>query len=84
MIESNTSEVVKPLHLLAQSLLREFKDVSSNDLPLRLPPLRGIEHEITFYWVLLYPINRLIGVILMNQKSYNDKSKSYLITLGRV
>jgi len=38
MIESNISEGVKPMHPLAQSLLKEFEDVFLNDLPLRLPP----------------------------------------------
>jgi len=46
MVESNTSEEVRPLHLLAQSLLKEFEDVFHNDLPPRLPPIRGIEHQI--------------------------------------
>jgi len=46
MVESNTSEVVKSLHPLAQSLLREFEDVFPNDLPSGLPPFRGIEHQI--------------------------------------
>jgi len=44
MVESNVSEEVKPLHPLAQSLLREFEDVFPNDLPPGLPPIRGIEH----------------------------------------
>jgi len=46
MVTSNTSEVVKPLHPLAQSLLREFEDVFLNDLPLRLSPFRVIEHQM--------------------------------------
>ena len=37
---------MKPLHPLAQSLLREFKDVFPNDLPSRLHPFRGIELPI--------------------------------------
>jgi len=34
------------MHPLAQLLLREFMDVFSNDLPLRLPHLRGIGHQV--------------------------------------
>ena len=44
MVESNTSKEVKPLHPLAQSLLREFEDVFLNDLPLGLPPIKGLKH----------------------------------------
>ena len=33
MVESNTTEVVKPIHPVAQSLLKEFDDVFPNDLP---------------------------------------------------
>ena len=46
IVESNTSEEVKPLHPLAQSLLREFEDVFPNDLPSGLSRIRGIEHQI--------------------------------------
>jgi len=46
MVELNTCEEVKPLHLLAQLLLREFENVFPNDLPPRLLRLRGIEHLI--------------------------------------
>jgi hypothetical protein len=30
------------------SLLQEYDDVFSNDVPTRLPPIRGIEHQIDF------------------------------------
>jgi len=46
MVESNTSKEVKLKHPPAQSLSKEFEDMFSNDLPLRLPPLKGIEHQI--------------------------------------
>jgi len=51
MVESNTSEGVKPMHPLAQSLLKEFVGVFPKDLALRLPPLGGIEHQNDSYWV---------------------------------
>ena len=44
MVESNSSERVKPIHPLAQSPLKEFDDVLPNDLPPWFPSLRGIEH----------------------------------------
>jgi len=46
LVKSNTSEEVKPLHPLAQSLLREFENVFPNDLPPGLLSLREIEHQI--------------------------------------
>jgi len=86
MVESNRSEVVKTLHRLAQSLLREFENVFPNGLPSEHPPFRGIKNQIDLPSDAPFPTNRLIGVTLMNQMSYNDKSKSFLIegTLGRV
>jgi len=60
MVESSTSEVAKPLHPLAQSLLRESKDVFPNDLPSRLPPFRGIENQIDL----------LLGAPLPNEPPY--------------
>ena len=46
MVESNTSEGLKPMHPLAQSLLKELEHIFTNDLPPGLLPLRGIEHQI--------------------------------------
>ena len=60
MIESNTSKGVKPMHALAQSLLKEFEDVFSNDLPSGLPTLRGIKDQIGL----------LLGTPLSNKLAY--------------
>ena len=46
IVESNTCKGVKPMHPLAQSLLREFGDIYPNNLPSELPHLRGIKHQI--------------------------------------
>jgi len=46
IVESNITEVVKPLYPHTQLLLREFEDVFSNDLPLRTPLFRGIKHQV--------------------------------------
>ena len=59
MVESNISEVVKPLHPPTQLLLREFEDVLPNNLPSRLPLFRQIEHQI----------NLLLGDPLLNKPS---------------
>ena len=55
MVEANTNEVVKPLHPLAQSLLRVSEDVVPNDLALGLPPFRGIERQIDILSCALLP-----------------------------
>jgi len=60
VMESNTYEEVKPMHPLAPSLLREFVDVFPNDFLLRLPPLRGNEHQIDL----------LLGAPLPNKLAY--------------
>ena len=46
MVDSNTREEVKSLHPLTQLLLREFDNVFPNDIPLGLPHLREIKHQI--------------------------------------
>jgi len=60
LVESNTSEKVKPLHHLAQSLLKDFEDVFLNDVSTRLPQLRGIEHQINV--LLGAPFAKQIGL----------------------
>jgi len=60
VVESNTSKGVKPMHPLAQSLLKEFEDVFSNDLPSGLPTLRGIKDQIGL----------LLGTPLSNKLAY--------------
>nr|XP_027076021.1 uncharacterized protein LOC113699863 [Coffea arabica] len=42
------------------SLLREFEDVFSDEIPSGLPPLRGIEHQIDF----------ILGAFLPNRPTY--------------
>ena len=63
MVESNNSEEVKPLHLLTQSLFKEFKDIFPNDLTQGLPSIRGIENQI----------NLLRGPPLPNKLVYRCK-----------
>ena len=60
MVESNTCEEVKPMHPIALSLLREFVDVFRNDLPPKLPSLRGNKH----------PIDLVQGAPLPNKSTY--------------
>jgi len=59
VVESNTSKEVKPLHNLAQLLLKECKDVFPNDLLLGLPPLREIEHQINL--ILGAPLSKTLA-----------------------
>jgi len=60
LAESNTTEESRPLHPLAQSLLREFEDIFSSDIPPRYVPLREIKHQI----------NLLLGALLSNKPTY--------------
>ena len=39
----------RPLHPLAQPLIHEFSDVLPDELPLGLPPARGIGHHIDLF-----------------------------------
>ena len=49
IVESNTSEVVKPIDPLAQSFLKEFDNVFANDLPPGHPSLRLMYHQIDLF-----------------------------------
>jgi len=60
LAELNTSEEVRPLHPLAQSLLREFEDIFSTDIPPGCLLLREIKHQI----------NLLLGTLLSNKPTY--------------
>ena len=44
----NTNELDESLPSVVVSLLQEYEDVFSNDVPSGLPPIRGIEHQIDF------------------------------------
>jgi hypothetical protein len=44
----NANELDKSLPSVVASLLQEYVDVFSNDVPSGLPPVRGIEHQIDF------------------------------------
>ena len=44
----NTNELDESLPSVVASLLQEYGDVFPNDVPSRLPPIRGIEHQIDF------------------------------------
>jgi hypothetical protein len=39
-------DITTPLPRAITNLLQEFKDVFPAEIPLGLPPLRGIEHQI--------------------------------------
>ena len=44
----NTNELDESLPSVVVSLLQEYEDMFSNDVPSGLPPIRGIEHQIDF------------------------------------
>jgi hypothetical protein len=39
-------DIIMPLPRAITNLLQEFKDIFPAEIPLRLPPLRGIKHQI--------------------------------------
>ena len=49
-----------PLHPLVQLIIQEYGDVFPSDLPLGLPPIKGIEHQIDL----------LPGASLLNKPAY--------------
>ena len=44
----NTNELDEFLPSVVVSLLQEYEDKFTNDVPSGLPPIRGIEHQIDF------------------------------------
>lgn len=44
LLEENT--VQDDISPLLRPLMEEFRDVMSDEIPLRLPPMRGIQHNI--------------------------------------
>jgi hypothetical protein len=54
----NINDLDSVVSNMAISLLQEFDDVFLEDIPSRLPPLRGIEHQINLMPEALIP-NRL-------------------------
>jgi hypothetical protein len=53
-----------PLPHAITNLLQEFKDVFPAEIPLGLPPLRGIEHQICL----------ILGATLTNHAAYRTNS----------
>ena len=45
-LSTSTIPPLETIPLKVQELLQEFGDVFSKEIPLGLPPLRGIEHQI--------------------------------------
>ncbi|KAL3726789.1 hypothetical protein ACJRO7_031655 [Eucalyptus globulus] len=46
LVVEKKSEIERPIHPKMHCLLKEFAYVFPEDLPLGLPPIRGIEHQI--------------------------------------
>jgi len=81
MVESNIWDGVRPLHSLAQLLLRKFKNVFPMIYPQGFLHWEKLSSKLIFYRVILWQTSWPICAILMSKKSFNNKSKSYL-TMG--
>ena len=61
----NTNELDESLPSVVVSLLQEYEDVFSNDVPSGLPHIRGIQHQIDF----------VPGVTIPNRPAYRSNSE---------
>ena len=61
----NTNELDESLPSVVVSLLQEYEDVFSNDVPSGLPHIRGIQHQIDF----------VSGVTIPNRPAYRSNSE---------
>jgi hypothetical protein len=60
------------------NLLQDFEDVFPQETPARLPPIRGIEHQIDLIPRAALP-NRPIEPIMKKLRKYKGKCKNFLI-----
>ena len=61
----NTNELDESLPSVVVSLLQEYEDVFSNDVPSGLSPIRGIKHQIDF----------VPGVTIPKRPAYRSNSE---------
>ena len=64
LVMDGTTPQQAPIHDLLFPLLEEFKDMVPNEIPIRLPPMRNIQHCID-----LVP-----GYVLPNKAAYRMNS----------
>ena len=71
-------KILKTLPSIISSLLQGYDDLFPDEMPVRLPPLRGIEYRMILYRVNKFPMIQLIEVTQQKPKSYQGKWKSFL------
>ena len=72
----NTNELEESLPSVVVSLLEEYKDMFSNNVPSGLPLIRGIGRQIDFVPSVTIPTNQPIGVIQRRQRNFKGKLRS--------
>ena len=60
----NTNELDESLPCVVVSLLEEYEDVFPNDVPARLPPIKGVKYQIDF-----------VPSTIPNRPAYRSKPK---------
>ena len=79
----NTNELDEFLPNVVVSLLQEYEDMFPNDVPSRLPPIRGIMHQIDFMPSATIP-NRLAYRSNPEETKEIQRKVEKLLTKGHV
>jgi hypothetical protein len=73
------SNNMQPISLDVSTVLQEFDDVFLEEVPARLPPLRGIEHQIDLIPSASLPNRAHIGPTPTKQRRFKHKCELFWI-----
>ena len=72
----SANEIDSSLPSVVVSLLQDFDEVFPEEMPIGLPPIRGIEHQIDLYPEHQFQTGPHIEVIPRRQRNFKDRLKS--------